>query len=195
MATLLDAAILEHFTQIFSMVLVIAVVYGILQFTKAMEGSKGLHILIAFVFGLLVLLIPDVSKLIGTMLPWFTLFFIFILFLLVSYKIFGVTDDDISHYLKGDRTLGWVIFIICLVIVIASFANVYGQRLLTPGQQPATTGDDGLLVTPGTDVSSTKFSSNLGATFFHPKILGLILVFLIAVFTIAILAMEQKLSH
>lgn len=199
MATLLDATILKNFTQIFSMVLVIAIVYGILQTTKALGENRGIHILIAFIIGLLVLLIPDVSSLIGGMIPWFTLFFIFILFVLVSYKIFGVTDSDIASYMKADRTLGWVILIVCIVIVIGAFSNVYGQRFV-----PLTgAGDSGTAdvveSTAGTaiggearDVATTSFSGNLAATFFHPKVLGIIFIFLVGVFTIAILAMEPR---
>jgi len=207
MATVLDIGILENFSIVFAMVLVIAIVYGLLQFTKAFGGSKGLHILIAFIIGLLLVLTPDVTKIISTMIPWFTLLFIFIVFLLMAYKIFGATDADISGVLRTDRTLVWVVIIIAIVIIIGSFSTVYGQRFLrqtVPGAPapatpssgvpsygapaaPAQAAGMGVVAQP---TATTSFSGNLAATFFHPKILGLIFLFLVAVFTVAIIAME-----
>ena len=210
MATVLDIGILENFSIVFAMVLVIAIVYGLLQFTKAFGGSKGLHILIAFIIGLLLVLTPDVTKIISTMIPWFTLLFIFIVFLLMAYKIFGATDADISGVLRTDRTIVWVVIIIAIVIVIGSFSTVYGQRFLrqtvpgapvpatpstgTPSHPsygapaaPAQVAGMGVVTQP---TATTSFSGNLAATFFHPKILGLIFLFLVAVFTVAIIAIE-----
>ncbi|MBI2147758.1 hypothetical protein HYU19_04775 [Candidatus Woesearchaeota archaeon] len=202
MATLLDAAVLENFTQIFSFLLVVVIVYGLLQMTKALGENKGIHILIAFFGGLLTLLIPDVSAIIGVMIPWLTLFFIFCFFIIVAYKIFGATDSDIAGYLKADRSLGWIIFIVCLVIIIWAFSTVYGQRLvpITTGGQPevidgtAVPGPGGA-VGGGVPVAGTNFQNNLAATFFHPKVLGIILIFLIGVFTIGLLAMETTGGH
>lgn len=203
MATILDIGLLQNFSIVFAMVLVIAIVYGLLQFTKAFHGSKGLHIIIAFIIGLLILLTPDVTKVISVMIPWFTLLFIFLMFLLMAYKIFGATDADISGVIRTDRAVIWVIVIIAIVIVIASFSSVYGQRFLTQtvpgapaqaavaGQQAGVSGAGA--VYPGTQATSTtSFSGNLAASFFHPKILGLIFLFLVGVFTIAILSMESR---
>jgi hypothetical protein len=198
MATILDVGVLQNFSIIFAMVLVIAIVYGLLQFTNAFHGSKGLHILIAFIVGLMLIMMPDVTKAISVMIPWFTLLFIFLVFLIMAYKIFGATDADI-HGVLQDRTLIWVIIIIAIVIAISSFSTVYGQRLLTqtvpgaPSEAPAAPaqGTSGA-VTAGGTTASGSFSGNLAATFFHPKILGMLFLFLVAVFTIAILAMETR---
>lgn len=205
MATVLDIGLLQNFSIVFAMVLVIAIVYGLLQFTKAFHGSKGLHILIAFIIGLLIILTPDVTKVISVMIPWFTLLFIFLIFLLMAYKIFGATDADISGVIRTDRAVIWVIVIIAIIIVISSFSSVYGQRFLaqtTPGtpaqvasgaEQLGVVSDTGATTYPGMQTTgTTSFSGNLAASFFHPKILGLIFLFLVGVFTIAILAMESR---
>lgn len=197
MATVLDIGILQNFSIAFSMVLIIAIVYGLLQVTKAFNGGKGLHILIAFIVGLMFILVPDVTRVVSVMMPWFTLLFIFLVFLLMVYKIFGATDADISGVLRNDRTLVWVIIIIAVVIAIGSFSVVYGQRLLketTPGAAavPAGASQTGAVAGVPLATATPSFTGNLSATFFHPKVLGVIFLFLVAVFTIAILSMEAR---
>ncbi|MBI4149899.1 hypothetical protein HY488_00685 [Candidatus Woesearchaeota archaeon] len=196
MATILDVGVLANFSIVFAMVLIIAIVYGILQFTKAFHGTKGLHILIAFIVGLLFILTPDVTRAVSIMIPWFTLLFIFIVFLLMAYKIFGATDADIVGVLRTDRTIAWVIVIIAIVIAIGSFSSVYGQRFLAetvPGAPVEPSGAPTGAVAGVTPSAATpSFSGNLAATFFHPKILGMLFLFLVAVFTIAVLAMEAR---
>ncbi len=198
MATVFDASILQHFTLLFSMILVMAIVYGILQFSNAFHASKGLHVLIAFMIGLLMILVPDVTAVLGTMIPWFTLLFIFIVLLLLVYRIFGASDELIASALK-DRALVWVIIIIAVVIVLVSFSTVYGQRLLEQrvGGPPAEgTSVIGSLPGPASgtigETGTPSFEHNLAATFFHPKILGALFLLIIATITMAILAMEAK---
>jgi hypothetical protein len=189
MVTVLESGLLEHFTIIFSLIFVIAIVYGIFQMGKVFGDNKGLHALIALIVGLLVIMVPDITSIISIMIPWFTLLFIFILFLLVAYKIFGATDSDILSVLKVDNVVIWVIIIVAIVIVIASFSSVYGQKMLEK-----TTGESGNASgrVSTSDTGTTSYGSNVSATFFHPKVLGMIFILLVAVFTIALLAMKSK---
>src|SRR3989338_4918674 len=190
MATLLDIGLASQFQMVFSFFFVVAVVLGIL-----------------------VLLIPDVSSLINIMAPWFVFLFIFLVFLLITYKIFGATEMDIASALK-DRAVVWVILIIAVIIVIGSFASVFGQRLLERGSGSdlrADAGDGRTIIdartgrvireVPGAggrglardSVAGGSYGQNLLSTLLHPKVLGFGLMGLIALFTIAILAMEAKL--
>ncbi|HLC46421.1 MAG TPA: hypothetical protein VJI75_01640 [Candidatus Nanoarchaeia archaeon] len=190
MATILDAGLLQNFSIFFSFVFVIAIVYGILTFTKVFGESKGLQVLIAFIVGLMVLLVPDVNRLITTMVPWFTTFFVFILFLLIAYKIFGATDADIMGALKENSTIVWVVGIVFVVILIGSFGSVYGQKFLA-GQQDITSGS-----AAGSEGTGTPdYSSNVAATFFHPKVLGMLFILILGVFTVAILAVNTAGGH
>jgi len=181
MATILDVTILENFAVIIGMVFVMAVVFGILETIKIFGANRGLNILIAVLIGLLVLIFPDITKIIAISVPWFTMLFLLILVMLIAYKMLGATDADIASALTADRTIVWVVAIVCIVIVIAAASSVFGQKLLT-GEEAAAEG-----FVPGASTSTESFSANVGATFFHPKILGLILIFMVAVFTMAIL--------
>ncbi|MBU0536746.1 MAG: hypothetical protein KKE20_07295 [Nanoarchaeota archaeon] len=192
MVTVLDSGLLEHFTIIFSLIFVIAIVYGIFSMGRVFGDNKGLHALIALVVGLLVIMVPDITGIISVMIPWFTLLFIFILFLIVTYKIFGATDSDVMSVLKVDNVVIWVIIIIAIVIVIGSFSTVYGQKMLekTTGESAGTSGGTSSATTG--DTGTASYESNVSATFFHPKVLGMIFILLVAVFTIALLAMKVK---
>ncbi len=197
MATVFDASILTHFTLLFSMILVMAIMYGILQFSNAFHASKGLHVLIAFTIGLLMILVPDVTAVLGTMIPWFTLLFIFIVMLLLVYKIFGASDELIASALH-DRVLIWVIIIAAVIIVLVSFSTVYGQRLLEQRAGALAEGASVMGSLPSSasgvvgETGTPSFEHNLSATFFHPKILGALFLLIIATITMAILAMEAK---
>ena len=179
-----SGALLEKFSIIFTLILVMVIVYAIMQWTKMFGESRGIHMIVGLIFGLFVIMIPDITQLISTMIPWFVLLFIFLLLMIMAYKIFGATDDDILGALRSsDKTIIYVVIIIAIIIIIASFSSVYGQRFLTG--KKAVVGEG--VPEPGS-TATTSFASNIGATFFHPKVIGLIFIFLVAAFTIALLA-------
>ncbi|MFO8015940.1 MAG: hypothetical protein R6U32_02455 [Candidatus Woesearchaeota archaeon] len=183
-----SGALLEHFSIIFTLLLVMVVVYGIMQWSRMLGENKGLHLLIALILGLFVIMIPEITELLSVMIPWFVLLFIFLIMIIMAYKIFGATDEDIMSALKVDRTLIWVVIIISVLIAVGSFSSVYGQKLLG--------GDGGEVAEGGEEdtvsASSGSFSQNVGATLFHPKVIGLIFIFLVAVFALAILGAATR---
>lgn len=183
---LLDVAILEHFTIIFSMILVLVIVYGILKVTKTFEQSPVVQFITSFVVALMLMIVPNIAKIISYMIPWFILLFLFLIFLFIAYKLFGATDKELFEVLKSPAGKGiiYVVAIICIIIVISSIASVYGETLLKAGEN--------VTEEEVTKAETGSFKENLAATFFHPKILGLILIFLIAAFTIAFLAAGEK---
>lgn len=182
-----SGALLEHFSVIFTWLLVVIVIFAIMQWTKMFGSSKGLHTIIGVIIAFFVIMIPDIKDLISVMIPWFVLLFIFLILIIMAYKIFGATDADVLSALKTDRTVIWVVIIVAIVIAIASFSSVYGQRLLSSSGDVGGTGTG----EPGSTATGS-FSENIGATFFHPKVIGLIFIFLVAVFTIAILGVSSK---
>lgn len=191
MVTPLEAGgLLQYFSVIFTFLLVMIFIYAIMEWTKMFGSSKGIHLIIGLIFGVFAIMIPDITELISVMIPWFVLLFIFSLLIIMAYKVFGASDDDILSALKGDRTIIWVVIIVSIIIVIASFSTVYGQRLLSSD----TTDNAGVSDNSPTSTTTSSFSHNIGATFFHPKVIGLIFIFLVAVFTIAILGVSSKIE-
>ena len=178
MATFLDIGLFEAFAPIFAFLFVWVTVFAIMQFTKIFSENKGLHAMLAFVLAVLTMLSPKLVQLISIMAPMFVVAMIFLVFLLMLYKIFGVKDDWITDAITGKSSAFYWILIVVAVIVVGAVAQVYGSELLA--------------LTQGGGGNQTGIAANLGATLFHPKVLGFAVLMLIAVSTIYLLASKVK---
>ncbi len=183
MATILDLGLLNYFNVVFSFILVWALVFALLQKTRVLGEKVGLNVLVAVAVAFLVSLSDSVVEMIRFMIPWFTIAIIFFVLLILVFMVFGAGEKDIFNYIKGDRAVGWVIIGVVLVIVGASFANVFGQKLT----QAAFEGGSAVNVSTG-GVATGSFQQNIYATLFHPKVLGMIILFAVAIFAIALLS-------
>ena len=170
MATFLDTlGILDFFAPLFTAILVFTIVFALLSKTKLLGANKVIDSIVSIVLGLLVLLVPDVILLVNFMAPWFVLMFVFLVMLLMLYQLFGMREETIVHYMINDRAVNWALFAVGIIILAAAIFTVYGQRALETG------------------TSGEEFQSNLFSIIFNVKVLGLLLVFGIAIFTIAFL--------
>lgn len=188
MATFLDIGLFNYFSVIFPALLVFAIVWALLQKTKVIGENVSINALIAIIAAFMILLSPDLADIINTMTPWFVLIFIFAVLLILIYMFLGASAEDLQKYITTDKPAKWFIFGLGAIIIIASIAHVYGQRALsitTTTNQTVTV--DGQIIS----ASSNSFAQNLGNVLFNSKILGLILIFLIAVFTLALLTRER----
>lgn len=194
MATLLDLGLLQHFSQIFAALLILILVYGVLQYTKLLGDSKAIHGFIAILIAILFLLSPSVSEVITVMTPWYVLLGIFLVFLLMVIKIFNVSDGDVravlSNTQEGHPEIVYTIVVIGIIIFIGSLGKVYftGE---TETNINATT--SGTLV--GGDVGEEESVETFWAVIFHPKMLGLIFVLMISMFTVLTLARGPRVYH
>lgn len=186
MATFLDLGLLQYFDFIFPILLIFAVVFALLHKTKILGENPSLNAVIAFALALMSLLSPDLIDLINFMSPWFVLVFVFLILLLLVYQTLGATEKDIFSALKGEKTIQWAVFGIAILILIAGVAHVFGQRMLPLTQTPTET-----VITEGS-TTTPAYEQNVFATLFNTKILGLIFIFLIAVFAIAFLSGSNK---
>lgn len=182
MATVLDVGLLGYFNVVFSFILVWTLVFALLQKTKVLGEKAGLNGLIAVAVAFLVSLSDNVVEMIRFMIPWFAIAIIFFVLLILIFMVFGAGEKDIFGYIQKDRSVGWVIIGVVLVIVGASFSNVFGQELLSQAAEGGATN-----VTAG-GVATGSFQQNIYATLFHPKVLGMIVLFAIAIFAIALLS-------
>jgi len=207
--------LLDHFSGLFSVLLVFIVLFAIFQNTKALGDNKMIHaigaLLIAAIFGFS----PAAQGIIGFMAPWFVVLFFFIIFVIVSFKIFGATDADVIGIFRTRfQFVAWWIIAFAVIIALFAFSGVFGQSLLSTttgvissgqsssagGQQviiDPETGQEIIIVSDdtGTDLStsgtaSSDFNKNLYETLFHPKIIGLIFILLVASFTVRFLVSQ-----
>jgi hypothetical protein len=178
MATFLDIGLFESFSPIFAFLFVWVTVFAILEFTKLFGETKGLHAMLAFILAVLTMLSPKLVQLISLMSPIFVVAMIFILFLLLLFRLFGAEESWFKEAITSRSSAFYWILIVAIVILVGSIATVYGQELLS--------------ITQGGEGNQTGIAANLGATLFHPKVLGFAVLMLIAVFTIYFLAAKIK---
>lgn len=180
MATFLDASLLTLLAPVFALIFVFLIVYVVLQGSKMLGDNKGIHALLALTVAFFVALSPQITRVIIFMSPWFVVMIVFIVFLFVIGKFAGFTEDNMMATFGGRQGAFWWIVFFAGLILTFSFSNVFGQQLLE--------GPDGTVK----EVNATKspFASNVSQTIFHPKVLGLLLILLIASFTVRLMVTE-----
>ncbi len=163
MVTFLGNGLLERFSSLFVFLFVFVVIWGILEATHILgKGKEGTNALIALFVAILAILSEKATSMIAFASPWFVVVFILIFFIIMGAKFFGGESINFATIIK-EPGVYWTLLIIAIVIMIFSF--IYSNQ-------------------PGAEEIKEKASSAI----INPQILGLIAVFLIAIFAIVELA-------
>jgi len=178
MASPLDLGILQLFDFIFPVLLVWSFVFAILQKTEVIGKSIGINATIASTAALTILLSRTAIELVNFIIPWFAIAIIFFILMILLFMIMGYKDIKAWE----DKGIQWVLIAVGILIVVAGFGKVLGQSLLEEGAQAGT------IIEGEGNVAGEEFQQNIYATLFHPKILGLLVVFAIVVFAVALLS-------
>ncbi|MFH1770992.1 MAG: hypothetical protein ABH828_05570 [archaeon] len=193
MATFLDIGILKDFSIVFVFLLVFVVIYAFLEYSNIFgQGRKGINGIIALAIGILIVISRPAVLLIHNITPWFMILFIFIFFVIFAIRMFGVSESDTISMIKDQRVYMWLV-VIFIVILIAGLSSTFGQLLLEKGTGiEGTTSENGTVVIIPGDIESgstqtTSFGGNVLSTLVHPKVLGLIAILLIGLFSIVFL--------
>jgi len=177
MVTPLDFGVLANFSALFPFLLVLVFVYAVLSRTY-FKDNPGLAGLIAVILAVLVMLTPIARKTIDLVAPWFVIFVIFAILMLLAFMTLGIKEESIVKTLTskehGASFAYWIIAVM-LIILIGSLTYVIseerGFRTLTE-----TANETGM---------SEREVFSFWATLTHPKVLGMILVLLVAYFTMS----------
>ncbi len=162
MATFLDVTGLQHFSSIFVFLFVWLVVFAILAWVNVLGNNKFVHALVGLLLAIFVLISPLATSIVADIAPFIAVIFLFIVLISIASHMLGAGADAFPA-LKGV----FLVFII-LIIIIAAGVKVR-EHISVPSETQ-------------TDLSKTV---NL---LFHPTFLGTVLIFAIAIFTIALLA-------
>lgn len=191
MASVLDLGLLDQFSTVFAIIFIFLIVYAVLEVTKVLGMNPGVHGLIALLIALMSATQPQALKVIANFSPYYMIFLVFLVFLFLAAKFAGFNVEEVLTVFGGKQ--GGAVFFLVITVIILAFAlsGVYGQQLLsfTSGSTPA--GDNINGSNPPTGTNS--FAQNFGATIFHPKILGMILIMLIGAFAVALLTSGPRL--
>ncbi|HSU72959.1 MAG TPA: hypothetical protein VLJ21_03870 [Candidatus Binatia bacterium] len=186
MATPLDLGLLAHVSSIFPFLFVLVLVYAILSGTKIFGDNKGIYAFIAFVLAVMTLFSPLAVKSIDRMAPWFVLLFIFGIFFVLAFMVFGVEMKTITDVVKKDSTVFYWILAIVLIIGIGSVTSVVSEEKGFKSLSQIESGNETVAPTPAGQENVGFFQ-----TLFHPKVLGMALLLLIAMFTVRHLASNE----
>jgi len=177
MATFLDIAALKQFSGIFPFLLVLVLVYAILSQTSWFKERQGMAALIAVICAIMTLFSSIAMKTINLMAPWFVLFVVFAILFILVFMMFGYTQKDVTEFVtSGEYGVGIWAMAIMIVIGAGSLAAVLNEEV-------------GLENLTAVNVSSVGAQTSTSAeygfwqTLFHPKVLGMILVLMVAFFT------------
>ena len=177
-----------------------------------MTGEKGLAAIIALSASFLVMMSPNILSVLTNMVPWLTLLVIFLFLTFFIIRMFAGDDSDLFSSLIRQSTVYWILLVILILIIIVSFSQTYGQPLLDeqlPQETQTYTENGELIVTidntagrsdtiqivngndPTTSTTTDDFSTNVLNTIIHPKVLGMLMLLLIAFFSIIFLAKNK----
>lgn len=176
MATPLDIGALKAFDKLFTFILVTILVYAFLSSTALFKERKLIAALVAVLAGLLTLTSNLAIQSINLMAPWFVLFVIFALLMMLGFMLFGYDMGDIKDFVtSGEYGIGQWVWVIIAIIGIGSVAAVWNMEY-----------GFGALTGENVTVEEQPAAGEYGfwETIFHPKILGMALVLLIAFFTV-----------
>jgi hypothetical protein len=197
MASLLDVTLLSHFSEVFVFLFIFVLVYAVLKLTKVLGNDSGLIGLLSISAAFMFMFSDKAIAMVTFMVPWFTLLAVFIMLIVLNYRILGGEGEVISSLIgakKHKMVVYWIV-IIGIVIVLMALGKNYGQSVgpyldeegntvyrnaSSPIESVSGIGD-GYRGTGSVDTGD--FETNLGATLFHPKVLGMVLILIIASFT------------
>lgn len=166
MATFLDVTGLAYFTNIFVFLFVWIIVYAVLLWTKLAGDNKFISAAIGLLVGLFVLVSQGSTQLIASVAPFLGAVFVITFMLNIASRMFEV-DVGAFPAVKGL----FIIFIVFIIIIGAAVT-------LKDKESPA----------------NAKEKSNPAravSIIFNPTFLATILIFSIAIFTIALLAVRS----
>jgi len=194
MATFLDISILGHFTAVFTFLLVFVILFGMLEVFKLFgDGHRGLHAMIALAVGFIVIFSKGVVTVIQTFTPWFVIVILLIFFIIFAVRMFGVSAAEVTEGFHHNSVILTFILIFAAIIILFSLGAGFGQTSLEQGVQPGTlvtTNTTNVTVNPGS-TSTNNFSQNMYNTIYNPKVLGLLLIMLIAVIAMLFLTSRE----
>ena len=165
MATFLDVTALQSFSVIFVFVFVWLIVYAILIYTKALGANQFINILIGLLIAFFVIISPFATLVVRQVAPIFAIVLVFIAIISIASGMFGDVQVESLNSLK------WVVLVILIIALVVGTLSIIRENIDVPER-----GED---------------FGKISTVIFHPNFLGMILIFIIAIFTVGLLASKQ----
>ena len=182
MATLLDISLLGHFSDVFVILFVFTTVYAILLFKNPFGGNKGLNALLAFGISMIMAFQPKMLGIISDTVPWAVVMMVIIMSVFLATRSIGL---DLPTGLT--KNLGTWLLVSLLVIFVINISMKFGDTAgpyVGGGVNGTIIDPDNVIANGQGDVATDSFAANFGATLFHPKVLAMLLILIIGLFSV-----------
>ncbi|MDI3474111.1 MAG: hypothetical protein PWR30_434 [Candidatus Woesearchaeota archaeon] len=180
MATLLDLELFSVFSPIFTFIVVFLFIYVILSMAPAMKDKKSISLVIAFLMAMIFSVYPGMSEFVYELTPGIVIFLIIIIFILITLSAVGLNQKDLLGLFGEDNKGATWFFVIVVGVIVGIAASVaFGEEMLS-------------ITDTSSNNASDEFQENIVETIFHPSVLGLIFMMLIAIFAMIFLTPPAK---
>ncbi len=174
MASIFTSNLMEFIMPIFIFIFVYAISYALLSSRKFLGENKGVHAIVSLVFAFFISTTAFNFAFIQYFVPSVVLILIVIVFTLLLAQLLGFKEMDIITNIFGsEKNASWFVFIVIIIVLVSILSSIYGPTLLEHG---ASDGNQTELT------EENQFTENLMKSFFNEKVLGLVLIFLVAFF-------------
>ena len=168
----LNIALLKYFMPIFLFLFVFALVFALLKKTGLIGDSPFPVMVISFVIAIVFVVTPAAVKFTNAVTPWMVVFIISLLFIFLILNWLEVLPKGagLAGAVGGNTWLAWLIIVVILAIFIFAGISAFGP-MLSPTDGVSGDGATGVI------------REGVKKVLFHPAILGLALLFIIAAVT------------
>lgn len=156
--------------------------YAFLIKVKYFSDNHGSAFLVAALMAIIIGLSPIANRAIQLMAPYYVILFMGVFFVVLSMMVLGASETHITDYIFGKEKKGawasWAVGVTAVLIGVGGFLKALAERGLVAGL--------GGQLPPGISPQEAFFYE----TIFHPKVMGMLLVLTIVIFTVNRLAAE-----
>lgn len=163
MATFLDVTALEGFSVIFVFLLVALGSYAVLLYLKPFGQNQFIYLLFGLITAFFVIISPTATLVIKSVAPFMAVILTLVALVSVASGMFGKVEVDSSVKMG--------IFAVLIVALIVGSLSIVRENIDVPER-----GED---------------FGKISTIIFHPNFLGIMFIFAIAIFTVALLAARQ----
>ena len=165
MATFLDVTVLENFSVIFVFLLAWIGGYAMLLYTKILGQNQFVNIILSLIFAVFVIISPLATLIFKFIAPVAAVVMLLVTVVYAASSMFG------GPQLESVQGLKWIVLVILIVALVVGTLSIVRENIEVPER-----GED---------------FGKISTVIFHPNFLGMVLILLIAVFTVGLLAVKQ----
>jgi hypothetical protein len=194
MATFLDISVLGHIRVVFVAILIFCIIYAVILQTKILGENKAIITWIALSMALMFSLVSSTTKMLDIIIPAFVMLIIFGFVISVAFVFMGGKATDIpSIFGDSPKTMGYWVLIFTIIVFLAGLGKVFfdpssGSVVVNKN----VTASDGSIIEAGSgDAIGGVGEAAFWDTLFHPKVLGFIVIMIVATFTVMYMTKMQ----